>query len=204
MKFSFLIPEEIKNATLANKDLTEVSEVSANHGAFLLFNFLIMAIGAFVGFSLGGLIDKDILETIITFSGVIVGFVITAMLFSGRSAFAVGLNLQQVKVYRMKTKYMLLSQANTLFSFLFCLAFCVATLFSLKLKAEFSSSILSSVSFAFLFLGGYRTLLLPYQIYEVHSFSLDNLVDEVADSERGQVRSDGEARLRALDSGKSE
>ncbi|EME5145231.1 hypothetical protein ACXR8V_17045 [Pseudomonas aeruginosa] len=204
MKFSFLIPEEIKNATLANKDLTSVSEISAGHRAFLLFNSIVMASGASVGFWLGALIDEGILETVITFSGVIIGFVITAMLFSGRSAFAIGLNLQQVKVYRIKTKYMLLSQANTLFSFLFCLGFCIATLFALKLKAESSSLILSSVSFSFLFLGGYRTLLLPYQIYEVHSFSLDNLVDEIADSERGQLRSDGEARLRALEAGRPE
>lgn len=199
MKFSSLIPEEIRNAKLANEDLTRVAAVSTSHRSFLVFNFLVMFVGACSGFFLRGLVDKDILETLITFSGVIVGFVITAMLFSGRSAFAVGLNLQQVKVYRVKTKYMLLSQANTLFAFIFCLAFCVATLFALKLEASMTAGIFTATGFAFLFLGGYRTLLLPYQIYEVHSFSLDNLVDETAESESQVLKAAAEARLQAFD-----
>lgn len=198
MKFSSLIPEEIRNARLANEDLAHVASVASNHCAFLVFNFLVMLFGAVVGYYLRDLIDKDILETIITFSGVIVGFVITAMLFSGRSAFAVGLNLQQVKVYRAKTKYMLLSQANTLFAYIFCLAFCVATLFTLKMGAHAGAGWLGSTAFAFLFLGGYRTLLLPYQIYEVHSFSLDNLVDETVEVEVQQLKAASDERFRKL------
>lgn len=201
MKFSSLLPEEIRNAKLANEDLTRTASISSNHFAFLIFNLITILAGGAVGFLFREAIDQDILETIITFSGVIIGFVITAMLFSGRSAFAVGLNLQQVKIYRIKTKYMLLSQANTLFSFLFCLAFCMATLFAIKLNAQETSHILLATAFAYLFLGGYRTLLLPYQIYEVHCFSLDNLVEETAETERAAFNQDSSERMRNFESG---
>lgn len=58
-----------------------------------------MALGFLAAIISFDAIDKDLLESISTFCGVMIGFVITSMLFSGRSEHADGLSLEQARAY---------------------------------------------------------------------------------------------------------
>ncbi|MBO2930907.1 hypothetical protein [Metapseudomonas otitidis] len=201
MKYSSLIPEEIHNAIDANRELGDVSLKAENHRAFLVINTLVLALGYTAGYFSHKAIDADVISAMIAFCGVIIGFVITSMLFSGRSEYAERLSLEQVKKYCLKTKYMLLSQSNTLFSYIFCSAFLIASMILLKMGALESFRYFISLSMAFLFLGGYRTLILPYQIYEVHSFALESISSGVRQQTSSEAKDKASARVFGYKSG---
>lgn len=90
-------------------------------------------------------------------------------------------------LYAHKTRYMLMSQINTLFAFIMCLLFCMLSMIAIK-SGVLDRSIVTAIASGFLMLECYRVILLPFQIYEVHSFALDNLVaesqKEVAEEQR--------------------
>lgn len=197
MKYLYLIPEEVRNAKLVSEELGEVARTGSSNAAYLCWNVFVLAIGGLLGFFGSPYVDDNLLNAVIAFDGVIIGFVITAMLFSGRSQYLTKMSYEQTLLYAQKTKYMLMSQINTLFAFLMCLLFCVLTMISIK-SGFLHRGTLTVLSAGFFMLGCYRILLLPFQIYEVHSFALDNLV---ADSEGESVRTvknKTEERLRLL------
>ena len=199
MKYLYLIPEEVRNAKLVRDELAGVASSGARNWVYLAWNLLILMVGGILGFFGAPFVDDNLLNAVIAFDGVIMGFVITAMLFSGRSQFVTKMTYEQTVLYAHKTRYMLMSQINTLFAFLMCLLFCLLTMVLMKAKAEILTVSISVVmSSAFFTLGCYRVLLLPFQIYDVHSFALNNLIvdskAEVADT----VRSKTEDRLRLL------
>jgi hypothetical protein len=107
------------------------------------------------------------------------------------------LSYEQVLLYAQKTRYMLLSQMNTLFSFLACLIFSVLSMISLK-SGYVDKQTVVVLAASFFILGCYRIILLPFQIYDIHSFALDNLIADSADSVAGNVKSKTEERLRLL------
>ncbi|EIU4985882.1 TPA: hypothetical protein ACQGUY_006332 [Pseudomonas aeruginosa] len=198
MKLSSLFPEEIINALKAKTELNEVASLSSSPARAIILNGVIMALGFLAAIISFDAIDKDLLESISTFCGVMIGFVITSMLFSGRSEHADGLSLEQARAYIWKAKYMLLSQINTLFSYIFCLAFCMAALFCLKMDMLLSQKILAATAISFLSMSIYRTVLLPFQIYDVHSFSLDSLLEEKRSEAAAQSREASKARILKL------
>lgn len=195
MKYLFLLPEELRNAKLIKDELGDVAKSGSSNVVYLCWNFMILAIGGLLGYFGAPFVDDNLLNAIIAFDGVIMGFVITAMLFSGRSQFLTKMSYEQTLLYAHKTRYMLMSQINTLFSFLVCLLFSILTMVSMKMKGGvLNQTSLVVLSSAFFFLGCYRVLLLPFQIYDVHSFALDNLV---ADSE-GKVSTDVKSSTQEL------
>lgn len=199
MKFISLIPEEVRNAKLVRDELSEVAKSGSSNRVYLGWNFMILAFSGVFGFFGAPYVDDNLLNAVIAFDGVIMGFVITAMLFSGRSQFLTKMSYEQTMLYAHKTRYMLMSQINTLFAFLMCLLFCVLTMLSLKLKGGFlDRTTLVVLSAGFFGLGCYRVLLLPFQIYEVHSFALDNLVADSEVKVVNSVKSKTEERLRLL------
>ncbi|WP_176513486.1 hypothetical protein [Pseudomonas faucium] len=199
MKFLFLIPEEVRNAKLIRDELGEIAASGSNNFAYLLWHLVILGIGGALGYFGAPFVDDNLLNAVIAFSGVIMGFVITAMLFSGRSQFLTKMTHEQTLLYAHKTRYMLMSQINTLFAFLMCLLFCVLTMISLKVKSGFlNSTALVVLSSGFFGLGCYRVLLLPFQIYDVHSFALNNLIADSEEKVVGEVDKKTEELLKAL------
>ncbi|WPX21006.1 hypothetical protein RHM58_14760 [Pseudomonas sp. 10S4] len=91
-----------------------------------------------------------------------------------------------------------MSQLNTLFSFLICVIFCLLTMLAIKTKLPLDKDVAVFLSAGFFFLGSYRMLILPFQIYDIHSFALNNLVDDSADEVRAGVRAASEARREKL------
>ncbi|UWS68394.1 hypothetical protein [Pseudomonas mosselii] len=203
MKYLYLIPEEVRNAKLVRDELADVAKSGASNGVYLAWNLAVLVIGGALGYFGSGFVDDNLLNAVIAFDGVIMGFVITAMLFSGRSQFVSKMSYEQTALYAHKTRYMLMSQMNTLFSFLMCLLFCVLTMVASKAKAQglLPSSVVTVLvvmSSAFFALGCYRVLLLPFQIYDVHSFALSNLVADSKEDVSKDIKAKTEDRLRLL------
>lgn len=203
MKYLFLIPEEVRNAKLVKDELSEVAKSAANNWAYLGWNFMVLALGGVLGYFGSSYVDDNLLNAVIAFDGVIMGFVITAMLFSGRSQYATKMTYEQTLLYAHKTRYMLMSQINTLFAFLMCLLFCVLTMVAIKVHLKVENGFLDKtvpvvLASGFFALGCYRILLLPFQIYDVHSFALDSLVAETEEKVVGNVKAKTEDRLRIL------
>lgn len=201
MKYLYLIPEEVRNAKLVSDELEDVARSASSNAAYISWNFIVLAFGGILGFAGSSFVDDNLLNAVIAFDGVIIGFVITSMLFSGRSQYLTKLTYEQTLLYVHKTRYMLMSQINTLLAFLFCLIFSVLAMIAMKSGAldKSAATILSS---GFFILGCYRVILLPFQIYDVHSFALENLL---ADTEKGAadtVKSKTAERLRILGSRK--
>lgn len=198
MRYLYLIPEELRNAKKVNDALATIANTSKSNRAYLLWNFSIFIVGAALGGYFGRFVDDGFLNSIITFDGVIIGFVITAMLFSGRSQFVSKMTLEQTKIYAARTKYMLMSQINTLFSFLCCLGFSLLALLAAKTDLMLDRTILVSMVSGYFILGCYRMMLLPFQIYDIHAFALDNLIHDSAIEARAKTKSATESRLKIL------
>jgi len=125
------------------------------------------------------------------------------MLFSGRSEYVERLSLEQTNKYCIKTKYMLLSQSNTLFSYIFAAIFFIVSLLVLKLSFEGQSKYTIALSMSYLALGGYRTLVLPYQIYEVHAFALESIASDALDRTEKSGNAASASRMSSYKSGVS-
>lgn len=183
------LPEEVVNLVLVIRQFGVVSKAATNHVCSLALNLVFFAVGGVVGYMLSVSAQDKILDSLLSFCGIIIGFVITAMLFSGRNQSADKLGLEQARVYALKTKYILVSQTQTLIAFLFCVGF---SLFAIMCKNSKLSSVDSQLVFAlamgYFSLGVYRTIFLPFQIYDVHSFALESLVLEKEEQAKLNVK----------------
>lgn len=186
-------PEELQNVALVVGEFRIISKEARNNFFSLLFNMFFWGTGCAVGYFLSEGAQDKILDSILGFCAIIIGFVITAMLFSGRSQAADKLKIEQARVYVLKTKYILLSQTQTLVAFLLCVVFCLLAIIIKNSKlSSLDALIIFSIAMAYFSLGVYRTIFLPFQIYDVHSFSLDSLLlekDEAAKDEAKKVTS---------------
>ncbi|EMY8084368.1 hypothetical protein KUT41_27050 [Pseudomonas aeruginosa] len=183
------LPEELINVWLVVREFGTVSREAHNRIFSLLINMVFMLCGCGVGYSLSLSAQDKVLDSIISFCGIIIGFVITAMLFSGRNPAADKLRYEQAKVYALKTKYILLSQTQTLIAFLFCVGFCLLTIMIKNSRVNLLDSLLLfSLAMGYFSLGVYRTIFLPFQIYDVHSFALDSLVLEKEEQAKDKVK----------------
>lgn len=198
MRISSLLPEELRNASAVNRELAAVARASRSNLVYLAFNSAVFMFGGGLTLFGSNFVDEGLLNAIIAFSGVIIGFVITAMLFSGRSQYLGKLTYEQTKRYVLKTKYILMSQMNTLFAFLMCLVFCLLSMLAIKTKLSLDKSLAVFFASGFFFLGCYRMLVLPFQIYDIHSFALDNLLDDSAEEVKAKIREASEARKAKL------
>lgn len=198
MTYLYLIPEEVRNAKQISNELKEIANSASSNKAYIGWNFIILAFGCLIGYAGSIFIDDNLLNAVIALSGIIVGFTITSMLFSGRSQHITKLTYEQTALYAHKTRYMLMSQINTLFAFLMCLLFCILSMIALK-SGALEKSIVTAIASGFLTLGCYRVMLLPFQIYEVHSFALDNLVAEAQKEIEDNLKSKTQERLKIID-----
>lgn len=182
-----LVPDEIQSAAEAASDMLGVVRQTSHF-------WLKQAFAAFVplllGYALGiWLIDtstlakltaiKDIVAAVLTLASVLAGFMVTLMLFTGRTSGTKVLTADQAPAYVEKIIYLLFSQALTLIVHILCILVCVGWLVVYSVSASSSvTATLFALAAGFLTLSLFRTLLLPFQIYEVHQFELSAMVEE--------------------------
>lgn len=184
----WFVPDEIQSAAQA---AAQMFHVAANTSHFWLKQFtgslFPIALGCGVGWwaliydselkQMESL--KDVVTNVLTFASVLAGFMVTLMLFTGRTNGTKLLTVDQAPEYVQKVTYLLFSQAFTLIIHIFCIILCVAWLFMLGVKSapEINCWLLVAV-FGVVSLSLFRTVLLPFQIYEVHLFELEAMLEE--------------------------
>lgn len=128
-----------------------------------------------------------LLAGVIALGSLLAGFMVTLMLFTGRIENSSSLTLEELQAYSDRIKFLLSSQAQTLFASVLSSAFAIAWLcfYALELQ-EVAQRIAGAGCFGFTFVALLRCVLVPLQIYEIHEASLDDLVDERSEQERAK------------------
>lgn len=141
-----------------------------------------------MGFSEGAL--AAIFGGVLAFSGLLVGFLVTLMLFTGRLGTTHALDVEALRGYGARLRYLLVSQAVTL---AFALAVAVLCLVYLVVYFCGLPTLFHSVTLAAL--GGslsqsvVRATLLPVQIFELHDAHLaDELAEKIEESNRRYMK----------------
>ncbi|KAA8739139.1 hypothetical protein FE275_19430 [Pseudomonas koreensis] len=189
MRFrDWFVPDEIQSAAQA---AAQMFHVAANTSHFWLKQLT----GSLFPIVLGGGIGwwavinnadlksveslKDVVTNVLTFASVLAGFMVTLMLFTGRTSGTKLLTVDQAPEYVQKVTYLLFSQAFTLIIHIGCIVLCVAWLFMLGVKSSPAVGLWLLVAvFGVVSLSLFRTVLLPFQIYEVHLFELEAMLEE--------------------------
>lgn len=167
------IPDELQSALAAARELQRVvSRTSHPIIKLLVSTALPFAAGCGVHLMLNPTLQGDFYSTAITVLGILSGFLMSLMLFSGRLSGAESLNYESSQLYRNKILYLLWSQTITLViyiltAFLCMLWFAVAKEYQPVVSVLVSGGLATSMV---------RSLLLPYQLVDMHKFSLDILV----------------------------
>lgn len=192
----FFIPDEIQSAYASAKNMLRDATRTSRFWIKQIFAAALpVAAGCYLTWRLSSpelCLNQETIRSIVfgvmTLSSVLAGFLVTLMLFTGRSPSATALTLDQTEDYVGKVKYLLFSQAATLVIHLLVITIAIAWLIA---EAASSGIILQrallSCFAGTLFLSLVRTLLLPFQIYEIHEFELNSLISEKKNIIREQL-----------------
>lgn len=124
-----------------------------------------------------------ILAAVLAFGGLLVGFLVTLMLFTGRLHSLDGMKLEVVKGYAARVRYLLASQASSLGSALVMSLLSVIAMLLAGVEApQVSTALMSAATFGFFTVCAVRSLLLPMQIYELHQAALNDEIKKAADA----------------------
>jgi len=143
-------------------------------------------------------VSADFIQGVLTVVGVLAGFVVTLMLFTGGTSGTEILNHDEARRYASKTYYLLFSQTVTLASYLICLILASTWLFMNK-GSTYGTAYLYVAPFLFgsIALAVVRTVLLPAQIFERHHFAIESMVETKA-SEENKKLEDAQKALHEL------
>lgn len=194
----WLLPDEVQSAAAAGSEMLRVVSQTSHFWLKQTIAAVIpLGVGALAGYWLSeGVVSstqlvaiKDIMMGIMTFISVLAGFMVTLMLFTGRSGGAKLLTVDQAPLYVEKITYLLFSQAVTLAVHISCILGCLAWLI---VQSHGEGTVLGQWLFVatigLLLLSMFRTLLLPFQIYEVHHFELMAMIEEKNEEFRKALR----------------
>ena len=129
----WLLPDEVQSAVVAGAEMLRVVTKTSHFWIKQTVAALIpLAGGAGLGYWLSDgpvtptqiVAMKDIMMGIMTFISVLAGFMVTLMLFTGRSGGAKLLSVDQAPLYVEKITYLLFSQAVTLAVHIVCILGC--------------------------------------------------------------------------------
>lgn len=126
---------------------------------------------------------------VLAFCGLLVGFLVTLMLFTGRLGTVQTLSVEDLRSYGSRLRYLLVSQAVTLACAMICAVLCIVYLVVYFLGAPL---LLHSASLAML-LGSLilclaRSALLPIQIFELHDAHLSDELSAKAEDNNKRYR----------------
>ena len=175
-----MLPHDWKSAWITFSALhADVRDHGDKISSFLLSLLLPFAVGA--GISLYLLPDAladvpndkeaivSVASGILAFTGILVGFLVTLILFTGRLSYPENTKIEELQFYVDRTRYLLYSQTVTLFAAILTTALVIV--WCVLVAGEANKITLIIIGHA---IGGFtcvsliRTLLLPLQIYEMH------------------------------------
>ncbi len=130
-----------------------------------------------------------LLAGVIALGSLLAGFMVTLMLFTGRIENASSLTLEELQAYTQRIKFLLSSQAQTLFAAVLSAVFAIVWLcfFALSMD-QFAQRIAAMGCFGFTTVALLRCILVPLQIYEVHEATLDDAVADRIKQEQHTYR----------------
>ncbi len=140
--------------------------------------FLVGASLAYISTPLDLAAGAVVVRGALTLSGVLAGFMVTLMLFTGRAEKTDSLSLEAAQEYRGKVFYLLWSQTQTLVLSVITAMLALLWLFVAGTKVNFLIDGVTVALFGFLCVSFLRVFLLPFQIFDMHKFALDRMVDE--------------------------
>ncbi len=164
-------------------------------------------------FLVGGLISVEVhtyldslhVRSLMAFFGILSGFTITLMLFTGKVDEVNQLDVDDMREYRSKVIYLLWSQTKSLFVYIIAIGVCFIWLLCREALGEskadmdiFTLNAFNVSIFGLVVLSICRISLLPFQIFEVHKFSLDAMVTKKIQEKNERVKADREASLKSL------
>jgi hypothetical protein len=136
---------------------------------------------------------SGLMGSIVALGTVLSGFIITLMLFTGRIDQSAHLTLEQVDAYAYRIRYLLSSQAMTLFSSLIATLLAVSLLVMYAIKSSPASlTVIGTVLGGFVAVAVFRSALMPLQIYELHDAALKDLSDAKREEAIARFRSEDE------------
>lgn len=184
----WLVPDEVQSATASGANLLSVATRTSHFWLKQTLGILLpFAMGAAVSRWVVGMVIqpvqlqslKEVIVGILTFVSVLAGFMVTLMLFTGRTDGAKLLDARKTPAYVDKMTYLLFSQASALAVHIACAAACLAWMLLYGVGAKGPAVIwLFHFNFGLLAVAMAKSLLLPLQIYELHRFEFDALLDQ--------------------------
>jgi len=171
-------PDEWLAAFEASSNLKKTAKKTP-HAVFKLFIGVLFPFlgGSIAAFFLQLRVSENFVVGAITTIGILLGFSMSLMLFTGRGSGAESLNYDEAKVYRDKIIYLLWSQSLTLISYTMTLALGIILLLIGVDKVSLAETIALSMFIGALILCFVRTAMLPYQLIDMHTFNLKMLVE---------------------------
>ncbi len=132
-----------------------------------------------------------LLAGVIALGSLLAGFMVTLMLFTGRIEQASALTLEELQAYARRIKFLLSSQAQTLFAAVLSAVFAIVWLCFFALSLDVAAQrIVGAVCFGFTAVALLRCILVPLQIYEIHEATLDDAVADRIKQEQEKYRRD--------------
>lgn len=185
----WVVPDEIQSAKHAASELVKVASKTSH---FWLKQFVASVLPLVAGGVTAYLVLSkasvqsspegldSVVSSILTLASVLAGFMVTLMLFTGRTTGTSSLTVDQLPRYIDKITYLIFSQAFTLFILIFTSMLCIMWMVISSETTAWSPYIIifGAVISGFIVLSLLRVILLPFQIYEVHRFELDSIYEE--------------------------
>lgn len=201
-EFRQLIPEEWTSAVQTLASLNRAAgPLSESYPRSLITFLLPFALGIIPGWLLmpklsvatdaEASLAMNVMAGLLAFGGLVVGFVVTLMLFTGRVDVRPSLSYEILDAYVRRIKYLLASQAMTLFASLVMSSLTVAWMVMRSIgMSSMSLVIVGAVLSGFVLVVLSRVFLLPIQIYELHEAWLGDVLDEKREETNRQYKRD--------------
>lgn len=199
-----LVPEEFSTSWGALRSMGE----AASDAGFTTRHALAFVILFALGFALGWEIFPSLIVAgkesalfsllggIVALGGLLSGFMVTLMLFSGKFEGITDFEIEQVVNIIHRIKLLLYSQAQTLFAAVFSSVFSVIWLCAYAASVSTASQqIVAGTCFGYLFVAVLRSTLVPLQIFEFHESYLATSKTSVIDRHRKRFSQNGRSQL---------
>ncbi|PWV61636.1 hypothetical protein C7443_10564 [Plasticicumulans acidivorans] len=177
-----ILPSDWVSADAARREMEKQAAMADSFfSRWIVAFFLPLLFGSLIGY-FGPPVNKDFVAALVSAVGVLAGFTVTMMLFTGRMPGSEQLSIESTVDYVDKICYLLRSQCAALMSMFFTLLVCGLWLIFDGVKAAPWSDLSPMIQrssgiflIGLLFLTSTKVILLPYQIYELQRFTLEQL-----------------------------
>ncbi|MCL4485048.1 MAG: AbrB family transcriptional regulator [Nitrospirae bacterium] len=197
-----LFPDEWGNILEVSKNILSVISSTYN-GKRRVFSGLIifLILGWIIGeFFQAQISSPDFKKYVIKYLLVALGFIITLMTFTGKIEFGENDSLEEAKEVSKKIHYYLANQLITFFIIIFSLIIYFIyheTVITLGTRLKFSPEKLlpygDRLAFSLLFTASMRIIILPFQIYEIHRYSLSKKIKDILEKTKNRYEKNKKA-----------